>query len=72
MAVITMSRHQHGKLIAEFWIYASSTTLSIEALQRPRQLIDDGDRHAVTLCDSSGSVLAGILLQLKLGAVIAD
>ena len=43
-----------------------------EALQRARQLLDDGDHHAVTLCDSSGSVLAGILLQLKLGAPIAD
>jgi hypothetical protein len=43
-----------------------------EALQRARQLLDDGDHDAVTLCDSSGSVLAGILLQLKLGASIAD
>jgi hypothetical protein len=43
-----------------------------EALQRARQLLDDGDHHAVTLCDSSGSILAGILLQLKLGASIAD
>jgi hypothetical protein len=43
-----------------------------EALQRVRQLLDDGDHHAVTLCDSSGSTLAGILLQLKLGASIAD
>jgi hypothetical protein len=43
-----------------------------EALQRARQLLDDGDHHAVTLCDSSGSTLAGILLQLKLGASIAD
>jgi hypothetical protein len=39
-----------------------------EALQRARQLLDDGDHHA----DNSGSVLAGILLQLKLGASIAD
>jgi hypothetical protein len=43
-----------------------------EALQRARQLLDDGDHHAVTLCDSSGSTVAGILLQLKLGASIAD
>jgi hypothetical protein len=43
-----------------------------EALRRARQLIDDRDHHAVTLCDSSGSVLVGILLQLKLGMVIAD
>jgi hypothetical protein len=43
-----------------------------EALQRARQLLDDGVHHAVTLCDSSGSIPAGILLQLKLGASIAD
>jgi hypothetical protein len=43
-----------------------------EALQRARQLIEDGDHHAVSLCDSSGSVLAGIRLQLKLGATIAE
>jgi hypothetical protein len=43
-----------------------------EALQRARQLLDGGDHHAVTLHDSSGGVLAGILLQLKLGASIAD
>ena len=43
-----------------------------EALQRARQLLEDGDHHAVSLCDSSGSVLAGIRLQLKLGAAIAD
>jgi hypothetical protein len=43
-----------------------------EALQRARQLLDDGDHHAVSLCDSSGSVLAGIRLQLKLGAAIAE
>jgi hypothetical protein len=43
-----------------------------EALQRARQLLDDSDHHAVTLCDSSGSVVRGILLQLKLGASIAD
>jgi hypothetical protein len=34
-----------------------------EALQRARQLLEDGDHHAVSLCDSSGSVLAGIRLQ---------
>jgi hypothetical protein len=43
-----------------------------EALQRARQLLEDGDHHAVSLSDSSGSVLAGIRLQLKLGASIAD
>jgi hypothetical protein len=43
-----------------------------EARQRARQLLKDGDHHAVSLCDSSGSVLAGIRLQLKLGASVAD
>lgn len=43
-----------------------------EALQRARQLLEDGDHNAVMLCDSSGNVLTGILLQLKLGASIAD
>ena len=42
-----------------------------EALQRARQLLEDGDHHAVSLCDSSG-VLTGIRLQLKLGAAIAE
>ena len=43
-----------------------------EARNRARQLLEDGDHHAVSLCDSSGSVLAGIRLQLKLGAAIAE
>jgi len=38
-----------------------------EALNRARQLLEDGDHHAVSLCDNSGSVLAGIRLQLRLG-----
>jgi hypothetical protein len=37
-----------------------------------RQLLEDGDHHAVSLCDNSGSVLAGIRLQLKLGMAIAE
>jgi hypothetical protein len=43
-----------------------------EALKRARDLLEDGDHHAVSLYDSSGSVVAGIRLQLKLGASIAD
>ena len=42
-----------------------------EALQRARQLLEE-DHHAVCLYDGTGSVLAGIRLQLKLGASIAD
>lgn len=43
-----------------------------EALRRARELIEDDDHHAVAVHDGSGSVLTGILLQLKLGAAIAD
>ena len=43
-----------------------------EAFQRARQLIEDGDHHAVSVCDSSGRVLAGVRLQLRLGASAAD
>ena len=43
-----------------------------EALQRARRLLDDGDHHAVVVHDGSGRVLTGILLQLKLQAVIVD
>ena len=43
-----------------------------EALQRARQLLDEGDHHAVCLDDGTGNALAGIRLQLKLGASIAD
>jgi hypothetical protein len=43
-----------------------------EALQRARQLLEDGDHHAVSLYDSSGSVSTGIRLQLKLGMSTAD
>jgi len=38
-----------------------------EALKRARQLLDDGDHHAVVVYDSSGNTLGGIRLQLKLG-----
>ena len=43
-----------------------------EARRRARQLLEDGDHHAVSLYDSSGSVLAGIRLQLRLGASSTD
>ena len=43
-----------------------------EALNRARQLLEDGDHHSVSLCDGSGSVLAGIRLQLKLERSSAD
>jgi hypothetical protein len=43
-----------------------------DALRRARELIENGDYHAVAVHDGTGSVLTGILLQLKLGAAIAD
>jgi len=43
-----------------------------DALKRARHLLEAGDHHAVAVHDGSGKVLTGILLQLKLGAVIAD
>ena len=43
-----------------------------EALKRARRLLDDGDHHAVAVHDDSGRVLTGILLYLKLEAVIID
>jgi hypothetical protein len=38
-----------------------------EALNRARELLDDGEVHAVAVADDSGTVLGGIRLQLKLG-----
>ena len=38
-----------------------------EALQRARELLDDGNHHTVVVCDSAGNMLGGIRLQLKLG-----
>ena len=38
-----------------------------EAMTRAFRLLDEGKHHAVSLCDSSGNVLCGVRLQLKLG-----
>jgi hypothetical protein len=38
-----------------------------EALNRARELLDDGNHQAVSVSDSSGDILGGVLLQLKLG-----
>ena len=43
-----------------------------EARNRARQLLEDGDCHAVSLCDGSGTVLTGILLQLQVAAAIIE
>jgi hypothetical protein len=38
-----------------------------EALGRARELLEDGDHGGVSVRDSSGNVLCGVRLQLKLG-----
>ena len=38
-----------------------------EALTRAFRLLDEGRHHTVSLSDSSGNVLCGVRLQLKLG-----
>jgi hypothetical protein len=38
-----------------------------EALKRAFRLLDEGTHHAISVCDSSGNVLCGVRLQLKLG-----
>ena len=43
-----------------------------EALSRARELVESGDHQSVSVCDSSGDVLAGVRLQLKLGASVVD
>jgi hypothetical protein len=37
------------------------------ALNRAFRLLDEGAHHAISVCDSSGNVLCGVRLQLKLG-----
>jgi len=38
-----------------------------EALNRAFRLLEEGTHHAISVCDSSGNVLCGVRLQLKLG-----
>ena len=38
-----------------------------EAFGRARELLEDGDHGGVSVRDSSGNVLCGVRLQLKLG-----
>jgi hypothetical protein len=66
LAASTGARDHEGLTRTEYF------PTEYEALNRARQLLDDGDHYAVSLCDSSGRVVAGILLQLKLEASSAD
>ena len=43
-----------------------------EALGRARELVESGIHQAVSVCDGSGDVLAGVRLQLKLEASVVD
>ena len=38
-----------------------------EALRRARDLLDNGEHHAVLVSDGDGNTLAGVRLQLRLG-----
>jgi len=38
-----------------------------EALNRASRLLDEGTHQRISVCDSSGNVLCGVRLQLKLG-----
>lgn len=38
-----------------------------EALNRAFRLLDEGTHQRISVCDSSGNVLCGVRLQLKLG-----
>jgi len=38
-----------------------------EALNRARELFETADHHAIALADSSGNVVGGFRLQLRLG-----
>jgi hypothetical protein len=45
-----------------------------EALHRARELVESGVHHGVSVCDANGAgdALAGVRLQLKLGASPTD
>ena len=56
-------RHRCNREAARTEIFRTEA----DALKRARQLLDEGDHHAVVLCDTEGGTLAGIRLQLRLG-----
>lgn len=43
-----------------------------EALSRARELLESTDRHAVALADSTGNVVGGFRLQLRLGYTTSE
>ena len=61
LAVVTKERGEEGLTRIETFLTGE------EALKRAFRLLDDGTHHAISVCDSSGNVLCGVRLQLKLG-----
>ena len=61
LAVVTKERGDEGLIRIETFLTEE------EALKRAFRLLDDGTHHAISVCDSSGNVLCGVRLQLKLG-----
>jgi hypothetical protein len=61
LASVTQERREEGLTRIETFLTEH------EALNRARRLLDDGTHHAISVCDSSGNVLSGVRLQLKLG-----
>jgi hypothetical protein len=48
-------------------VVAEEFSTEHEAFKRAREILEDSDHGAVSVRDSSGNVLCGVLLQLKLG-----
>jgi hypothetical protein len=61
LAVVTKERREEGLTRIETFLTEQ------EALKRAFRLLDDGAHHSISVCDSSGNVLCGVRLQLKLG-----
>jgi hypothetical protein len=61
LAVVTKERREEGLTRIETFLTEH------EALKRAFRLLDDGAHHTISICDSSGNVLCGVRLQLKLG-----
>jgi len=61
LATVTKERREQGLTRIEMFLTED------EALNRAFRLLDEGTHHAISVCDSSGNVLCGVRLQLKLG-----
>ena len=61
LADLTKERREQGLTRIEMFLTED------EALNRAFRLLDEGTHHAISVCDSSGNVLCGVRLQLKLG-----